>query len=279
VEFWGGFDGKLIGNAHRVEAVLPRKGGKTMPVLEHSAPLVQDAIAFSSIHHALGNNISADLNEILPEGFVAHPHVSLGRGWEADVLTKEELNFAEDFVTYRPPSPSGISKVVLPTSVSVIIEFLRNRTKEKIVAAIEIVSPANKDRAPRRQAFLAKCHSYLQENVSLAIIDITSSYKDHNLHFELLKELNVKITKCEGSDKTPLYCTSLRTTVDEENDTVVEYWVELFKVGDMLPTIPLYITEELAIPLELEKSYMKTCKSLRVFRRLERFRARPPEEG
>ncbi len=244
-----------------------------MPVLDHSDILVQDAIAFSSIHHALGNNISADLNEILPEGFVAHPHVSLGGGWEADVLTREELNVARDFVLYQPPPSSGISKVLFPTSVSVIIDYLRNRTKEKIVAAIEIVSPANKDRASRRQAFLAKCHSYLQENVSLAIIDITSSYKDQNLHFELLKELNVKITKFEGSDKTPLYCTSLRTTVDEENDTIVEYWVELFKVGDMLPTIPLYITDEIAIPLELEKSYMKTCKGLRVFRRLERFRA------
>ncbi|MBC8232588.1 DUF4058 family protein [bacterium] len=242
-----------------------------MPALNHSDPLVQDAVAFSSIHHAFANNISADLNEILPEGFVAHPHVSLGRGWEADVITKEELNLTKDFVPYQPPKASGISKVVFPTSVSVIIDYLRNRTREKIVAAIEIVSPANKDRGPKRQAFLAKCHSYLQENISLTIIDITSSYKEHNLHFELLKALNVKIGNFWESDETPLYCASYRTTVDEENDTVVEYWVEFFKSGDILPTIPLYITEEIAVPLELEKTYMKTCKSLRVFSRLEKF--------
>jgi hypothetical protein len=250
-----------------------------MSVLNHSDYLVQDAVAFSSMHHALANNISADLNEILPEGFVAHPHVSLGRGWEADVITKEELNLPKDFVPYQPPKASGISKVVFPTFVSVIIDYLRTRTREKIVAAIEIISPANKDGEPNRQAFLAKCHSYLQENVSLAIIDITSSYKEHNLHFELLKALNVKIGNSLESDETPLYCASYRTTVDDEYDTVVEYWVELFKAGDMLPTIPLYITEEIAIPLELEKTYMKTCKSLKVFGRLERFSMLCPKEG
>jgi len=247
---------------------------KIMPVLNHSDSLVQDAIAFSSLHHALGNNISSDLNEILPEGFVAHPHVSLGRGWEADVITREELKSVKDSVPYLPPKATGVSKLLFPTSVSVIIDYLRNRTKEKTVAAIEIVSPANKDRESRRKAFLAKCYSYLQENVSLAIIDITSSYKEHNLHFELLKGLNITDTKFEESDKMPLYCTSYRTAVDEQNDTVVEYWVESFTVGDMLPTMPLYITEEIAIPLELERSYMKTCKSLRVFSRLERFRAK-----
>ena len=36
--------------------------------------------------------------------------------------------------------------------------------------------------------------------------------------------------------------------------------------------IPLYITEDIAVPLELEKTYMKTCNGLRVFSRLERFR-------
>ena len=202
-----------------------------MPVLDHSDSLVQDAVAFSSIHNALANNISTDLNEILPEGFAAHPHVSLGRGWEADVITQEELDFAKDFVPYQPPPCSGISKVVFPTSVSVVINYLRNRTREKIVAAIEIVSPANKDREPRRQAFLAKCHSYLQENISLAIIDITSSYKEYNIHFELLKDLNVKSENFSVSDKTPLYCTSYRTTSDKDNDTVIEYWAEFSKLG------------------------------------------------
>ena len=115
-----------------------------MPVLNHSDSLVQDAVAFSSIHHALANNISADLNEILPVGYVAHLHVSLGRGWEADVITKEELNLAEDFAPYQPSKPAGISKVVFPTSVSVIIDYLRHRTREKIVAAIEIPAQLTK---------------------------------------------------------------------------------------------------------------------------------------
>ena len=51
-----------------------------MPALNHSDPLIQDAVAFSSIHHALANNISADVTFSPPESKIQNGlHVVSGR--------------------------------------------------------------------------------------------------------------------------------------------------------------------------------------------------------
>jgi len=47
----------------------------------------------------------------------------------------------------------------------------------RLVAAIELVSPSNKDRLAHRQAFAVKCASYLCQGISLILIDIVSSRK------------------------------------------------------------------------------------------------------
>ena len=54
----------------------------------------------------------------------------------------------------------------------------------RLVAAIEIVSPANKDRLEPRRAFIAKCAALLQERVSVAMVDLVTKR-----HFSLYQEL------------------------------------------------------------------------------------------
>ena len=46
----------------------------------------------------------------------------------------------------------------------------------RLVAAIELVSPANKDRAAHRRAF-ATCASHLCQGVGLVIVDIVTSWQ------------------------------------------------------------------------------------------------------
>lgn len=43
------------------------------------------------------------------------------------------------------------------------------------MAAIEIVSPANKDRPEHRHAFVAKCAALLQNQVSVTIVDLVTT--------------------------------------------------------------------------------------------------------
>jgi hypothetical protein len=54
-----------------------------------------------------------------------------------------------------------------------------------LVGAVELVSPANKDRASHREAFVTKCASYLQQGIGLVIADVVTERRA-NLHAELL---------------------------------------------------------------------------------------------
>ena len=52
------------------------------------------------------------------------------------------------------------------------------------MAAVEIVSPGNKDRPESREAFVSKCHALLRQNVCVAIVDPVTE-RQANLYAEL----------------------------------------------------------------------------------------------
>src|SRR6185437_5357209 len=59
------------------------------------------------------------------------------------------------------------------------------RRGRHLVAAIEIVSPANKDRPEHRNVFVAKCAALVQKGVSVSIVDVVTA-KPFNLYLELM---------------------------------------------------------------------------------------------
>jgi len=44
----------------------------------------------------------------------------------------------------------------------------------------------------------------------------------------------------------------------------LEAWSQPLVVGNPLPVLPLWLSEELAVPLDLEASYEQTCRDLRI---------------
>src|SRR5438270_549361 len=64
----------------------------------------------------------------------------------------------------------------------------RHEARCSRVGAIELISPSNKDRPVERQAFAAKCASYLHEGISVVLIDIITNRRA-NLHNEILNLL------------------------------------------------------------------------------------------
>lgn len=45
---------------------------------------------------------------------------------------------------------------------------------------------------------------------------------------------------------------------------VLEAWSKPLVVGSPLPVLPLWLSEELAVPLDLEASYEQACRDLRI---------------
>jgi hypothetical protein len=130
-----------------------------------------------------------------------------------------------------------------------------------LVAAIELVSPGNKDRPEERLAFAAKCASYLYQGVSLVVIDIVTNRRA-NLHNEIVK-LVPAARPSEMTANAALYAVAYRPVLRQDRPEI-DIWPATFKVGDPLPTLPLRLTGDLFVPVEFETAYQEACRRRRL---------------
>ena len=127
-------------------------------------------------------------------------------------------------------------------------------------AAIELVSPANKDRPGSRRTFAAKCAGYLKQAVSVVIVDVVTE-RTANLHADLLEALEVSEAAWESPSQ--LYAVAYRP-VPVQKQQRIEAWPEVLTLGVSLPVMPLWLRVDLSVPLQLEETYATTCEGLRI---------------
>jgi Protein of unknown function (DUF4058) len=126
------------------------------------------------------------------------------------------------------------------------------------VAVVEIVSPANKDRPEHRRAFVSKCAGLLREQVSVVIVDVVTT-RTQSLYVELLD----MIGHSDPAPTAPLYSVACRLT-KRDKEWALETWPHALVLGQPLPTLPLWLADNLAVPLELEASYEQSCGILNI---------------
>jgi len=138
--------------------------------------------------------------------------------------------------------------------------LIYNVEREKtLVAAVEFVSPGNKDRAEHRQAFVSKCSALLQQGVSVAIVDIVTD-RGGNLYADLLGELGLSDPSF-GPVPPPLSAASCRTR-NHAHRNRFEAWCYPVALGQPLPELPLWYAPDRAVTLDIEGSYEDTCQLL-----------------
>ena len=64
-----------------------------------------------------------------------------------------------------------------------------------------------------------------------------------------------------GPDPPPLYAAACRLT-KRPNDWLLETWAQPLGLGRPLPTLPLWLADDLTVPLELDESYEQSCSIL-----------------
>ena len=236
-----------------------------MPILDHLSPEILDIADFDSFHAQWASKIVAALNKILPRGFRAKAHTSIGAR-EVDVRTDRTLSISEKqrlISQYRIPASPIVSEAKFPRVLEVFVDYI-DRGRQITVGVVEIVSRANKDRPGSRDTFVSKCSNLLSQNVSLVMVDILAP-PFFNLHNQLLETLDIKIGHLKENQETPLYCAAYHQILDEENKPAIEFWGYSLKVSDLLPELPLFITSDIAVPVNLERTYMESCDELKVF--------------
>src|SRR5262245_29367068 len=160
-----------------------------MPLLDHFHPPLFPMRTWESFHAFWATAIAAQLNQsVLPAGYFAETQVHVGSRVEVDVGTLEGAAgkpapgngpVATLAATWAPPAPTLVMPAAFPDEIEV--QVLGGPTGAHLVAAIELVSPGNKDRDEARRAFAIKCASYLQAGVGLIVIDVVTE-RLANLH-------------------------------------------------------------------------------------------------
>lgn len=225
-----------------------------MPLRDHFRPPLYPTRHWESFHVTWAGAIADALNEdLLPEGYFAEEHAHSGAPVEIDVAT-----FADDRSgstvtatksprTYAPPVPAQVVPAAFPESFEVRVYQAEGGAK--LVAAVELVSPGNKDREAHRRAFAVKCAGYLAQGVGLLLIDaVTTRHVD--FHDAILNLLGSR----PAARVADLYAVSYRPIVRDGGE-VVELWTDQLAVGKDLPILPLSLSAELCVPIDLEATY------------------------
>lgn len=237
-----------------------------MPLLDHFRPPLHTLRHWEGFHHAWATLIAKHLNDdVLPRDYFAEPEIQLGPELEIDVATQRNLDFptaGAATAVWNPPRPKQVVTVDFSRLEAIEVRIFYDIGTIELRAAIELVSPANKDRAETRDTFAAKCASYLRHGVSVVVVDVVTSRRA-NLHGQILEMLEAAGRKPIWQSSTGLYAVAYRATPIRKKPRV-EIWPETLRIGKPLPTLPLWLQTDLVVPLDLESTYQATCRSLRI---------------
>jgi hypothetical protein len=202
----------------------------------------------------------------LPQGYIAAPTVHFGSQIEVDVATYEHDdaprlldpagNGGVATAAWAPPEPSVAVETEVPDYDEYSVQIYDAQRGRQLVAAIELVSPGNKDRPEKRNAFVGKCAALLQKGVAVSLVDVVTP-RQANLYVELLQFLG-QADPTLGEPPPPLYAASCRWRPRDKR-MLLETWSAGLSLAQPLPTLPLWLTEKLAVPLDLEQSYEQAC--------------------
>jgi hypothetical protein len=220
---------------------------------------------WESLHNVWANVLRDQLDGLLPPRYFAEVQISLGSRVEVDVATFEEADGSAaagngGVAVWAPPRPHRATLAFSHPDLFEVRVFT-DEEGPQLVAAVELVSPSNKDRPGQRHQFAVKCASYLQQTVGVVVVDVVS-VRGGNLHRELLDILQVAQDRARLGDD-PLYAGAYRT-VPAKKAVKLEYWAEPLSVGTELPTMPLWIGPDLCLPLNLEEAYREACRKSRI---------------
>lgn len=229
-----------------------------MPLRDHFQPPFTKRHRWHTVHAMLPMKITATLNRdhVLPQRYAAGPRIHVGSMPEPYIFDSEDASEPTPWAEPSLAAPDQWSNV---DDYEVLIRGLDYA--EELVAAIEIVCPTNKDCPEHRRGFVAKCGALLRRRVGVTIIDFITTHQA-NLYGELIASIG-RADPTVGDQPASLYAASLRVRSTPRRH-LLEAWYYPLAVGQPLPTLPIWLTEHLAVPLDLEPIYEETLKDLKI---------------
>ena len=234
-----------------------------MPLLDHFHPPLSNVSGWAAFHQRWMTYLADDVQDFMPENYRAEPGARFGI--EVDVAALEQPSDPSAnghapgrHSSWKAPAATATVPFTLATDELEILVYGDGPDGVRLVGAIELVSPANKDRPENREAFVSKVHDYLTQGVGVVIVDLVTSRRD-NLHDELMARLHQPGQQM-GS---PLYAVGYRPT-GKNGVGELAMWRYLLRLGEPLATVPLWLLGGVCVPVRLDEMYEKAVRQLRL---------------
>jgi hypothetical protein len=242
-----------------------------VPLLDHFHPPLSERRPWDSFQTTWASALADMLNQdILTPGYIALEQIHAGAAIEIDVATFSESattassdRDGSTATAVRTVWTPAAAPLVLPATFppTCTVEILATEGGRTLVAAIELVSPGNKDREVRRRLFAAKAATYLSRGIGLIIVDVVTS-RHGNLHNEMIDLVGLESAYRMPSEQS-LYSVAYRPLRVGGSDRIETWPVEL-TIGQALPTMPLSLEVELCLAVDLEAAYVEACHRRRL---------------
>lgn len=218
-----------------------------------------DRMGWEGVHHSWLTELLRWIKSRLPAGYRAYigsvPTIAVGGPTEKpDVSVRQwprELAPPADGAADSASEPDEeIAVATIDPSAAVYVE-----REGRLTAALELISPRNKDRPASRATYVARYVGYLLEGVNLLLVDVHRRPLAFSFADEIARELQIT--------QPPLpapFAAGYR--VGEPAATggrLLAVWRRPLTAGDSLPTLPLPITVETAVPVDLEQTYLRAA--------------------
>jgi hypothetical protein len=125
----------------------------------------------------------------------------------------------------------------------------------RLVAALELISPRNKDRPSARATYLHRYLSYLNEGAHILLVDVHRRPVNFSFADALNQELQVSLPPLPP----PLAATYRVGEPAPSGGRFVAFWRRALAVGQPLPIMPLPLTVATVVPVDLEATYARAA--------------------
>jgi hypothetical protein len=129
----------------------------------------------------------------------------------------------------------------------------------QLIAAIEVVSPRNKDRAAAKETYANRYLGYLRLGVHLLLVDVLPRPKGYSFSDVITVALGLELPPLP-----PPFAAAYRVgevvPVGEDMGSLVGLWRRPLQVGQPLPALPLPLNVHQAIQIDLEETYSRAAK-------------------
>jgi hypothetical protein len=223
-----------------------------------------DERGWDSVHPVWLTYLLEHVQDRLPEGYKAFlggvPSLVVDAGHGKPDLSVRQFKPA----TATEATPSGTSVLEPDLEAAVSYQLAPQRALHvefhgQLIAALELVSPRNKDRTDAKETYTNRYLSYLRLGVHLLLVDLLPRPRGFSFSDAITSALGLELPPLP-----PPFATAYRVgetvPVGDAVGSLVGLWRRQIQVGEPLPTLPLPLSVHKAVPIDLEQTYERAAK-------------------